>query len=307
MKAHNYLFRISCLELYYPVIINDDICIIPNFENMRDTIKTNLTYIDFNPSSFSYILIQNANSIKREELENTARKICSMVTTLILNPLYLEEFYHFKHENGRLTFVEAIVKPFEEPDLRKKQNYLQGKLGVHSFNRIAGDLFNKISRHVLSDLIYFIIMEYITAHREILIEISGMIAWNVLEHIASRYWEEKDKKKLYIIKEEKLGEYIDFLDTCANQFIEDNIDKVHDVTLDLPDYKNNYKNYLKRTITRNIIKFSPVKFRIYRMLEEEKIPYIPHKELIKDMYDIRVDRYHYGLNIAEILKNGGNF
>lgn len=150
-------------------------------------------------------------------------------------------------------------------------------------------------------------MEYIASYKEPLIEISGTNAWNVLEHIASRYWGRKDKKKLYIIKEEKLNDYIEFLDTNANQFIEDNIDKEDDVTLDLPDYKENYKDFLKRTITRDIIRFSPVKFRIYRMFEEEKIPYKSNKELIKDMYDIRIDRYHYGLNIAEIqLKRGKN-
>ncbi len=43
------------------------------------------------------------------------------------------------------------------------------------------------------------------------------------------------------------------------------------------------------------------------MFEEEKILYKSNKELIKDMYDIRIDRYHYGLNIAEIqLKRGKN-
>ena len=64
MKTHNYLIRISCLELYYPLITNDDICIIPNSENIRDKIQINLTYIDFNSNSFSYILIQSANPIK---------------------------------------------------------------------------------------------------------------------------------------------------------------------------------------------------------------------------------------------------
>ena len=39
MKAHNYLFKISYLELYYPVIVNDDIYIIPNSVNMRDEIE----------------------------------------------------------------------------------------------------------------------------------------------------------------------------------------------------------------------------------------------------------------------------
>ncbi len=98
MKAHNYLFRISCLELYYPIIINNDICIIPNSDNMGDEIDPNLTYIDFNSDSFSYLLIQSEIPINREELENLAKKAISMFIILILNPLYLEEFYHFKHE-----------------------------------------------------------------------------------------------------------------------------------------------------------------------------------------------------------------
>ncbi|KKN55805.1 hypothetical protein LCGC14_0578750 [marine sediment metagenome] len=69
MRAHNYLFRISCLELYYPVIINNDICIIPNACNMRDDFEINLNYIDFNSSSFSYLLIQSKKPINRKELE----------------------------------------------------------------------------------------------------------------------------------------------------------------------------------------------------------------------------------------------
>lgn len=304
MKTHNYLFRISCLELYYPLIINDEICIIPNSDNMRDEIESNLIYIDFNPSSFSYLLIQSEIPINREELENLAKKTISMFIILILNPLYLEEFYHFKYNKGNFSLIEASIKPFEEPNLKKKRSYLDRRLGVYSFNRIAGNLYKKISKNPISDSLYSIIMEYIASYKEPLIEISGTSAWNVLEHIASRYWDRKDKKKLYIIKEEKLNDYIEFLDINANQFIRDNIGK-DDVTLDLPDYKENYKDFLKRTITRDIIRFSPVKFRIYRMFEEEKIPYKSDKELIKDMYEIRVDRYHYGLNIAEIQHNRG--
>ena len=41
MKAHNYLFRITCLELYYPIIVNDKIYIIPNADNIKDTIESN--------------------------------------------------------------------------------------------------------------------------------------------------------------------------------------------------------------------------------------------------------------------------
>ena len=305
MKTHYYLFRITCLELYYPVIINDEIYIIPNSDNMRDKIEPNLTFIDFNPDSFSFLLIQNEIPINREELESLAKKVISMLIILILNPLYLEEFYHFKVEEGSFSLVEASIRPFEEPNFKKKGNYLHGRLGIYSFNKIAGNLFKKISQNPISDSLYSIIMEYIVSYKEPLIEISGTIAWNVLEQIASRYWDRKDKKKLYIIKEEKLNDYIEFLDTSASQFIEDNIDKEEDVTLDLLDYKRNYKDFLKRTITRDIIRFSPVKFCIYRMFEEEKIPYKSNKELIKDMYDIRIDRYHYGLNIAEIQQKRG--
>ncbi len=306
MKAHNYLFRISCLELYYPVIINDNICIVPNSDNMRDEIESNLTYIDFNPDSFSFLLIQHENPIDREELENLAKKAISMLIILILNPLYLEEFYHFKHEEGNLSLVEASIKPFEEPDLKKKRNYLHGRLGVYSFNKIAGNLFKEISKNLISDSLYSIIMEYITSYKEPLIEISGTIAWNVLEHIASRYWDKKNKKKLYIIRKEKFEDYIDALSQCADDFI-DNIDEIKDVLIDHPNYKGNYKGLLKNSLSPEILKFSPVKFRIYRMFEEEKIPYKPNKELIKDMYDIRIDRFHYGLNIAEIqLKRGKN-
>ncbi len=304
MKAHNYLFRISCLESYYPVIINDDIYIIPNPDNMRDKIGPNLTYIDFNSDSFSYLSIQNEFPINKEELESLAKKVISMLIILILNPLYLEEFYHFTHEEGRVSLVEASIKPFENPDLKKKRNYLHGRLRLYPFNKISRSLFKKIKENPISDSLYSIIMEYITSYREQFIEISGTIAWNVLEHIASRYWDKKDKKMLYIVKEEKLNDYITFLDTTANHYIKHHV-KEEDVILDLPDYKENYKNYLKKTITRDIVKFSPVKFRIFRMFEEEKIVYMPNKDLIKDMYNIRIDRFHYGLNIAEIQQKRG--
>ncbi len=299
MRAHNYLFRISCLELFYPVIINDDIYIIPNSDNMRDNLETNFSYIDFKPSSFSYLLIMSEEPINREELENLAKQTISMLIVLLLNPLYLEEFYHFKQDKGNVTPVEVTIKPFEGPDLKKKRNYLHGRLAIYSFNEIARDLFKKILDNPISDSLYSIIMEYIVSHKNPLIEISGTIAWNVLEQIVSRYWEKKNKEKLYIITEEKLNDYIGFLDTKAGQFIDDNIEK-YDVMLDLPEYKNNYKELLKRTITRNIMKFSPVKFRIFRLFEEEKITDTPNRELIKDMYNIRVFRFHYGLSLAEI-------
>ena len=299
MKAHNYLFRISCLELYYPVIVNDDIYIIPNSVNMRDEIEPNLTYIDFNPDSFSYLLIQSEIPINREELENLAKKAISMLIILILNPLELEEFYHFKHQEGDFSLVKASIKPFEEPDLKKKRNYLHGRLGVYPFNKIAGNLFKKISENPISDSLYSIIMEYTASYREPLIEISGTIAWNVLEHISSKYWEKKNKEKLYIIRKEKFEDYIDALSQCADNFIE-NIDEVKDVLIDHPNYKGTYKGLLKNSLSPKILKFSPVKFRIYKMFEEEKILYKSNKELIEDMYGIRIDRYHYGLNIAEI-------
>ena len=143
-------------------------------------------------------------------------------------------------------------------------------------------------------------MELISSYRERIIETSGTNAWNVLEQMASRYWKKKDKTKLYIIKEEKLNDYIKFLDTNANRFIKDNINE-EDVTLDLPKYKNSYIQLLKR----DIFGFSPVKFRIYRMFEEEEISYKNNKDLIKDMYDIRNYRYHHGLNIAEIQQKMG--
>lgn len=306
MKTHNYLFRISFLELHYPIIINDDICIIPNSDNMRDEIESNLTYIDFNPSSFSYLLIQSENQINREELENLAKKIISIFIILILNPLYLEEFYHFKYIKGNFSLIKASIKPFEEPDIKKKGNYLHGGLRIYTFNKIAENLFKKISKNPISDSLHSIIMEYIASYKEPLIEISGTIAWNVLEHIASRYWDKNNKKKLYIVRKEKFEEYIDVLSQCADKFIK-NIDEIKDVLIDGADYKGTYKGLLKNSITSGILKFSPVKFRIIKMFEEEKIYDKAKKELIKDMYDIRVDRYHYGLNIEEIqLKRGKN-
>ncbi len=304
MKTHNYLFRISCLELYYPVIIDEEICIIPNSDNMRDEIEPNLIFIDFNPDSFSYLLIQSEIPINREELENRAKKAISMLIILILNPLYIEEFYHFKHEEGNFSLVKASIKPFEKPDFKKKRNYLHGRLGIYSFNKIARNLFKKISKNPISDSLYSIIMEYIASYKEPLIEISGTIAWNVLEHIASRYWNKKNKKKLYIIRKEKFEDYIDVLSQCAEKFIE-NIDELKDVLIDHPKYKGVYKGLLKNSLSSEILKYSPVKFRIYRMFEEEKISDKSDEELIKDMYVIRNDMYHSGLNISEIQQKRG--
>ncbi len=119
MKLNNYLFRISCLELFYPVIINDDIYIIPNSDNMKDDVEPNLTHIDFKPSSFSYLLIMSEEPKHREELENLAKKILSMLTILILNPLYLEEYYHFKYEDSIFSLVEAPSGSYGIVDLYK--------------------------------------------------------------------------------------------------------------------------------------------------------------------------------------------
>lgn len=300
MKAHNYLFRISCLELFYPVIINDDIYIIPNSDDMRDKYEVNLSFIDFNPSSFSYLSIMSEEPIELEELENLAKKVLSMLTILILNPLYLEEFYHFKYEGSNLSLVEATIKPFQEPDLKKKENYLHGKLGIYPFNEIVRDLYKKISNNPISDSLYSIIMEYIVSHKEPLIEISGTIAWNVLEHIASRYWNKRDKNKLYIIKKKKFNAYIKALSDCADDFIEHKINQQKDVLLDHPNYTGTYKSLLKNGLTPQIIGFSPVKFRIFKIFEEEGIEYESKKDLIMDMYDIRNKIYHDGLNIEQI-------
>ncbi|MCP6719017.1 MAG: hypothetical protein KJI71_02150 [Patescibacteria group bacterium] len=189
------------MELFYPVIVNDDIYIIPNSDNMRDKYELNLSYIDFNPSSFSYLLIMSEEPIHREELENLAKKVISMLTILILNPLYLEEYYHFKYEGGNFSLVEAIINPFEEPDLKKKRNQLHGRLSIFSFNKITRGLFQKISNNPISDFLYIIIMWYITSHREPLTEISGTIAWNVIEHTASRYWKSlRRHRRAHIIK-----------------------------------------------------------------------------------------------------------
>ena len=119
MKLNNYLFRISCLELFYPVIINDDIYIIPNSDNIKDDVEPNLTHIDFKPSSFSYLLIMSEEPKHREELENLAKKILSMLTILILNPLYLEEYYHFKYEDSIFSLVEAPSGSYGIVDLYK--------------------------------------------------------------------------------------------------------------------------------------------------------------------------------------------
>ena len=262
MKAHNYLFRISCLELYYPVIINDDICIIPNSFNMRDDFEINLSYIDFNPSSFSYLLIMSEKPIKREKLENLTKKVISMITILILNPLYLEEFYHFKYEGGILSLGEATIKPFEAPDLRKKRNHLHGSLQIYSFNKIAGDLFKKISNNPISDSLYLIIMEYIASHRERFIDISGPIAWNVLEHIASRYWKNLGRHKRTYIKtkifkmfEKETIEYESKKELIKNMYTIRN--KIYHEGLSLPEIEN----VLGKNPINVIMSFKPFLYR----------------------------------------------
>ncbi len=290
MKLNNYLFRISCLELFYPVIINDDIYIIPNSDNIKDDVEPNLTHIDFKPSSFSYLLIMSEEPKHREELENLAKKILSMLTILILNPLYLEEYYHFKYEDSIFSLVEATIKPFEEPDLKKKRNQLHGRLGIYSFNKIAGGLFEKISNNPISDFLYIIIMWYITSHRERLTEISGTIAWNVLEHTASRYWKSLRrhrrahiKNKIFRMFDEEHIEY-----ESKRELIEDMYkirNKIYHEGLSLPEIEN----LLGKNPIDVIVSFKPFLYR--KILEfvgfiSEFFDYVSGHLIIKEEFEV---------------------
>ncbi|MHA1253102.1 MAG: hypothetical protein ACTSRP_24165 [Candidatus Helarchaeota archaeon] len=136
--------------------------------------------------------------------------------------------------------------------------------------------------------------------RENIFETSSILAWNFLEHLASRYWNNQDKNFLLKITEEKSNDFISKLKETASNYMSNEI-KDEDILL-IGEYSKRYniKNLLISEITTNILFFSPVTYRILSMFEKEEILEENDEEKIKKMNLIRNLLLHNGYSLKEI-------
>jgi len=306
MKEHFYVYRIIYLKTHRPIKLTENILLCPNYiENKeRKDSKFTLSYnVECDVNSFSYLIIKKEKIIQDNELKKDIELILSLFSILLSNQFYYKENYHFiLDKENNFSLENALIVSFPERTIKKERDILFTGLHIREIQENFNELHNNLLRNPISDSLFYIIAIFMASLRESVFEIKASLIWDVLEYMATRYWKVIDTDKLYIIKKEKFKDFIKELKEIADNFLEKNNDKKNDVLL-TGSYSKiyDYKILLKQNITDKIKNFSPIKYKIFSLFENENIP-LSQEEInrVKIMQDIRNWIHHNGLSLTEI-------
>jgi len=274
------------LELHIPLKINNNVFLLP-----RKKLFNQIDYnIDFNKDEYAFILIESEEEIESKQiLEKKIEIILTILSVFFCNQFYYKEYYYIKKENKDYEILEARIIPFATRSIKKAYKYLfNNALGIQKH---FGDIYQELSNHPLSDSLYHLTATLMACLKEDIFEMSAILAWNFLEHLAARYWSEKNKNFLLKLKKEEYKKF-------RKKAIKFNKNNIQDdfVLLTGIHYQGDIENLL---ISDNL---SPVRYRIYSMFENEGI--FENKEKDKDkikyMYKIRNKLMHNGSSLEEI-------
>jgi hypothetical protein len=299
MKNFIYVYKILFLEVHFPIIIDEEKQIIPCKSNIIDgksDFNTNYTNISFNPNLYSFIVIQKDSETSELILKQEIENILVIFSMLLLEQFFYYDRYYFEMQSENIILKEATTTTLKEARSKGRKGYLHGPLGVYSFEKIAKELFSKIKSNPISDSLFFLIAEFLTNLNTNIIEVNGILSWNTLEHIASRYWKKVDQAKLYKIRPDIFNKFIEYLKSETENFVKDL--KPEHILIDDPNYS--IKSLLKGGLSKSIIEFSPIKYKIYCMFQNENITDSEDKQIIKKIYSIRNKLIHNGLSIDEL-------
>lgn len=290
-----YIYRVLYLELHVPIKINDTISLLPR-ESSLDEKNYN---IDFNKDEYSFILIESEEEIKDKNLlQKKVELILTILSAFLCNQFYCKENYCLKVENMSYKAIFAKIVPFPNRFIKKVRNY--SFLSAPGIQRHFGEIFSTLLENPLSDSLFYLMATLMACLRESIVEVSSILAWNFLEHLASRYWKSENEDYLLKINQKKFDDYISTLKDTALKFIKDEIKK-EDLLLTGEHSKVfNITNLLTSGISSKILPFSPVKYRILSMFEKEGILEDTDEEKIKTMNLIRNLLLHDGLSLIEI-------
>ncbi len=297
MTKFRYFYRILYLELHIPLKITDLIYILPR----ESSIDNRNFSIDFNKDHYSFLLIESDKELEDKSLQNIVELVLTILSAFLSNQFYYKEYYHFKEFENDYIIQKARLIPFPNRSIQKVTHY--SFFTAPGLQRHFGEIFLKISDHSLSDSLFYLMATLMASLKENVFETSSILAWNFLEHLASRYWKIEDQHFLLTIKQEKFKQYISKLKEFALKYIKNEIKK-EDVNLSGESSKiYDIKNLLTSGISSNIFRYSPVKYRIFSMLEKEGILEDEDKEKVKKMNNIRNLIMHDGLSLQDIRSN----
>ena len=287
MTKFYYIYRILYLELHIPLKITNKIFLLPR----RQLLDERNYNIDFNKDEYSFILIESKEEIEDKQiLEKKVKIILTILSAFFCNQFYSKEYYYIKKENKDYEILEARIIQFPTRSIKKAYNYLfNNALGIQKH---FGDIFEELSNHQLSDSLFHLTATLMACLKEDIFEMSAILAWNFLEHLAARYWNEENKNFLLKLNKEKFKEF-------RKKAVKFNKDNVQDDCVLLTGEHSEAYDIAELLISDN---HSPAKYRIFSMFEKEDIfeDNENDKDKIKKMNKIRNRLMHDGSSLEEI-------
>ncbi|MHA1285289.1 MAG: hypothetical protein ACTSQP_22540 [Promethearchaeota archaeon] len=291
-EKNYFVFRVLHLKCNKIIKLANNIFILPS------EINESGSTVYFDLQSYSYLVLVAKNNENKENLKKKVEIILSFFSILFANQIFFDEEYHFcLNEECRLIKVHLKSLP---NFLREIYKSIPSSAYIKITQFIFKKWYDEICNNPIRDNLFYLIAEFNAGLRSSIFEIGAGLLWNVWEHLASIYWKNKDKKKLYVIRKSKFKEFIKILKNTADDFIK-NL-KSKDILLqDTSNGRYNYKSLLKRGLSKDFFNFTPIKYRVDKMLEnEEKTLTRKEFELISRMYRIRNYLFHEGLTFKRI-------
>ena len=305
MGKHTYIFRINYLEVRIPIKISETISIIPGNYQLTQDEDINFD-ISFQFDKFSYIFLERDNNLEFSDLNKELELIFALISFLLSNwiDIYPRESYHISYDNNnKIVLEKGIIVPFKNYEFNRQYSRIYPV--KDRIRKIINKMYKIFIENPISDSIYYIIGQFLISKRENILLTKVIYAWNVLEHFAFSYWEKINKEQLYIIKEEKFNGLMDSLENTLDEYIKINIEQkdIYISQLEAEFYKQDYITLLKDKLRNGINNFSPIKYKIIRMFENERLNISRQDyDLINKMNRVRNFIYHKGVKKEEIKK-----
>ena len=284
------------MEIHIPLKITDEIHILPNPKSLNE----NDYNIKFNKNEYSYILFESQDlMLEKVEIDKRVEIIYTILATFLCNQFYFENYYYFKKEDDTYEIIKAQISPLPDRYIKEVSDY--SFFTALSVQNHLGDIFQSLMNHPLSESIFYIIATLMACLREETFETGAILGWNVLEHLSSKYWNKIDKQCLNKIREEKYNTLYERLKADTESFIK-NLDK-EDILLRGTigeDYRKKIKNLFLSGLSSSFYNFSPAKYRIKLMFENENILEDRDSYYIDNMNFIRQKLLHDGLSLQQI-------
>ena len=271
MKKHTYIFRINYLEVRTPIKISETIFILPgNYELSQDE---DLNFdISFQFNKYSYIFLERDNNLEENELKKESRLIFALISLLLSNwiDIYPQESYHIVYNNNNKILLEnGTIVPFKNFNFNRQ--YSRICPSKDRIRKIIGKMYKTFIENNISDSIYFIIGQLLISKREDILLTKSIYAWNVLEHFVFSYWKKTNKEQLSIINGEKFNNLMESLENTLEDYVQNKVEKdeIYISQLEAEFYKQDYMKFLKNKLRNGVDNFSPIKYKIIRMFENE--------------------------------------